>query len=141
MPKHNQSLRQMAAVLLAFGLIASVQVVLAAADPIVLHVAPTGDDAADGTRAKPVASPPAQAEYVAGSNIPIQFTAADPDGTIEDLRLSVYSWTFSREIRFEGPTGSYVLTNAPAGYYNIYIRASDDSGVSAYDWRTITVRP
>jgi parallel beta-helix repeat protein len=48
--------RQTAAVLLAFGLIASVPVAHAAADPIEVHVAPTGDDAGDGSRAKPVAS-------------------------------------------------------------------------------------
>ncbi len=88
-----------------------------------------------------VASPAANAEYVAGSNIPIQFIAADPDGTIEDLRLSIYSWTLSREMRFEGSTGSYVLTNAPAGSYYITITATDDCGVAVQDQRTITVKP
>ncbi len=53
---HNQLLHRTAAILMVCGLIASVQVALAATDPIEVHVAPTGDDAADGSRAKPVAS-------------------------------------------------------------------------------------
>jgi hypothetical protein len=56
MSKQCQCIRQTAAVLLACGAIASVQVVLLAADSIEVHVAPTGDDAADGSRAKPVGS-------------------------------------------------------------------------------------
>jgi len=48
--------RQTVAVLMACGLIASLLPGFAAADPIEIHVAPTGDDAADGSRAKPVAS-------------------------------------------------------------------------------------
>ncbi len=42
--------------LIAFGLILGLLPGFAAADPIEIHVAPTGNDAADGTRAKPVAS-------------------------------------------------------------------------------------
>ena len=53
MPNHGQFVLQTAAVLMAFGLIASVQVALSAADPIEVHVAPAGDDAANGSRAKP----------------------------------------------------------------------------------------
>jgi parallel beta-helix repeat protein len=56
MSKQCQCIRQTAAVLLACGAIASVQVVLLAADSIEVHVALTGNDAADGSRAKPVAS-------------------------------------------------------------------------------------
>jgi hypothetical protein len=42
--------------LIAFGLILGLLPGFAAVDPIEIHVAPTGDDAADGTRAKPLAS-------------------------------------------------------------------------------------
>src|SRR6056297_1084784 len=53
---HHRLLHRTAAILMVCGLIASVQVALAATDPIEVHVASTGDDAADGSRAKPVAS-------------------------------------------------------------------------------------
>ncbi len=56
MPHEKQFVRLTAALLMAFGLIGSVQVALAAADSIEVHVAPAGDDAGDGSRTKPVAS-------------------------------------------------------------------------------------
>jgi hypothetical protein len=54
--KANSYQSILAGMLLAFGFIASVQVALSAADSNEVHVAPAGDDAADGSRAKPVAS-------------------------------------------------------------------------------------
>ncbi|MEE4188355.1 MAG: hypothetical protein V2I76_07900, partial [Roseobacter sp.] len=56
MSNRRQFIRQRAAVWFACGLIASLLPGFAAADPIWIHVAPAGDDAADGSRAKPVAS-------------------------------------------------------------------------------------
>ncbi|MBM4028171.1 MAG: hypothetical protein FJ280_22675, partial [Planctomycetes bacterium] len=56
MSNQCQFIRQTAAVLMACGLIASLLPGLASAGSIETHVAPTGDDAGDGSRAKPVAS-------------------------------------------------------------------------------------
>jgi hypothetical protein len=56
MKNRHQFVHRTAAVVLACGLIASVLPGFAAAHPIEIHVAPTGDDAADGSRANPVGS-------------------------------------------------------------------------------------
>jgi len=79
---HNQLLHRTAAILMVCGLIASVQVALAATDPIEVHVTPTGDDAADGSRAKPVASLIGARDAVrrlraAGKAGPVRVVAAD----------------------------------------------------------------
>jgi parallel beta-helix repeat protein len=82
MTNKSKPARRTAAVLLAFGLIASVQVALAAADPIWIHVAPTGDDAADGSQAAPVASLIGARDAVRrlraeGKTGPVRVTVAD----------------------------------------------------------------
>jgi hypothetical protein len=81
-PNRRQFISPTTAALLACGLIASVQAALSAADTIEVHVAPTGDDAADGSRAKPVASLIGARDAVrrlraAGNTGPVRVVAAD----------------------------------------------------------------
>ena len=82
MLNQGKSIGKTILVSLACGLIVSLPPHFAAADSIEIHVAPTGDDAADGSRANPVGSLIGARDAVrrlraAGNAGPVQVVVAD----------------------------------------------------------------
>jgi hypothetical protein len=142
----NQFARQSAAVLLVCGLIASVQVALAATDSIEVHVAPTGDDAGDGSRAKPVGSLIGARDAVrrlraAGKTGPVRVVVAD--GTYrfaEPLVLTPEDGgSAEAPVRYEAApgakpvfSGGRIITGFRAGENGLWI--ADVPGVAAGQW-------